>query len=233
MAQKDRSTHDPKTGQKTGSVPLSGKDIPTPIPASQLVQLAEGYIPEGETAESVQKAYENFSTKGTLTLTAYPEYAENPQHRELIKFLNEVKMLDKTQHIALCDVADADQNPREMVARDNVWNALEKSGRAQIWDDATLEDAPLAMGTWEAIAALMARDLIGQYHFMQDDYDILRDRWSNVTRQNIHPDDAMIVVPVSWKGCPRCGDKNDLLVYFRNTVCGKCARENHQKVAGR
>jgi hypothetical protein len=38
MAQQDRSTHDPRTGKKTGSIPLSGKGAPTVTPIPNILE---------------------------------------------------------------------------------------------------------------------------------------------------------------------------------------------------
>jgi len=83
-------------------------------------------------------------------------------------------------------------------ARDACWSATWVASRAATWDalDACWSAIWVAswaatwVAAWDAVAALLVRDLIGKHGFTQDHYDLLARPWVTVIGP-VHPDDEV------------------------------------------
>ena len=61
-------------------------------------------------------------------------------------------------------------------ARDAAWNVARAAARAAAWDAARVA----AWAAWDAVQALLVRDLIGQHGFTQEHYDAFVAPWESV-----------------------------------------------------
>ena len=117
-----------------------------------------------------------------------------PQHEQIVALIERTRTLTREEAVALG------------VARDAAWTDAWTDAWAAAWDaawDAAWTDAQEAAwdaareaADWDAdrravgdtACALVVRDLIGQYGFTQDHYDLLTGAWRTVIGP-IHPDD--------------------------------------------
>ena len=104
-----------------------------------------------------------------------------PQHEQVVAMIERTRVLTAEEVTAL-GVAwyaawGAAWGAARGVARDAAWDAAWGADRRAAWD---------AVG--DAACALVVRDLIGQYGFTQEQYDLLTGPWRTVIGP-IHPDD--------------------------------------------
>ena len=120
-----------------------------------------------------------------------------PQHEQVVAMIERTRVLTAEEVTAL-GVAwyaawGAAWGAARGVARDAAWDAAWGADRRAAWDadlDAVWYAARYAArgAARDTACALVARDLIGQYGFTQEQYDLLTGAW-RTTIGPIHPDD--------------------------------------------
>ena len=111
-----------------------------------------------------------------------------PQHEQIVAMIERTRTLTEEEIAALDDAWYVSLwNATMPPAREASRAARRGGARESAWESAW-EAAEHSRWRADAVCALVLRDLIGQYGFTQDHYDLLTGAWRTAIGA-IHPDD--------------------------------------------